>query len=85
MRACTQARTDHRLAPTRSPPDLATRRGASAFFEGLTPRICAHYLGLALLYTINNQLTFYCFELADPVWNKLPNIYEYEYLHTACV
>ena len=54
-------------------PDLATRRGASAFFEGLTPRICAHYLGLALLYTINNQLTFYCFELADPVTH--PNLY----------
>jgi len=34
--------------------------------EHLSPRICAHYFGLAILYTVNNQLTFYCFEIVDP-------------------
>jgi UDP-sugar transporter A1/2/3 len=38
--------------------------GAPAL-ENLSPRIVAHYFGLALCYTANNQLTFYCFELMD--------------------
>jgi UDP-sugar transporter A1/2/3 len=29
-------------------------------------RIVLHYLGLSFLYTVNNQLSFYCLELADP-------------------
>ena len=32
-------------------------------FKGVTPRICAHYFFLAVLYTINNQLTFYALEV----------------------
>ncbi len=36
--------------------------GASPL-EGVTPRICAHYLFLAVLYTVNNQLTFYALEV----------------------
>ena len=32
----------------------------------MTPRIVLHYLGLALLYTLNNQLSFYVLEVADP-------------------
>ena len=32
----------------------------------LQPRIVLHYLGLSTLYTINNQLSFYCLEVADP-------------------
>ena len=36
------------------------------FWEHVTPRIVVHYLGLSTLYTINNQLSFYCLELADP-------------------
>ena len=35
-------------------------------FENVTPRIVLHYLGLALLYTLNNQLSFYALEVADP-------------------
>ena len=37
-----------------------------ALLEGVSPRIVMHYFGLACLYTANNQLTFYCFELLDP-------------------
>ena len=40
--------------------------GANQLFEGLTPKIVLHYFGLAMLYTINNQLTFYCFQIIDP-------------------
>ena len=29
-------------------------------------KIVLHYLGLSTLYTVNNQLSFYCLELADP-------------------
>jgi UDP-sugar transporter A1/2/3 len=36
-------------------------------FKGVTPRICAHYFFLAVLYTINNQLTFYALEVRH-VW-----------------
>jgi len=36
------------------------------FWEGISIRIAAHYFGLSLLYTINNQLSFYCLEIADP-------------------
>merc|ERR1712205_284415 len=39
---------------------------AKGYLDGLSPRITLHYLGLAVLYTVNNQLTFLCFELADP-------------------
>jgi len=35
-------------------------------FEGLSPTIVLNYLGLAALYTVNNQLTFYCFQAVDP-------------------
>merc|ERR1719487_1989176 len=35
-------------------------------FENVNSKIVIHYFGLALLYTINNQLSFYCLELADP-------------------
>ena len=36
------------------------------FFENVNSRIVLHYLGLSTLYTINNQLSFYCLEVADP-------------------
>jgi len=36
------------------------------FFENVNVRIILHYVGLSTLYTINNQLSFYCLELADP-------------------
>jgi len=36
------------------------------FWEGMSIRIAVHYFGLSLLYTINNQLSFYCLEIADP-------------------
>ena len=36
------------------------------FFENVNTRIVVHYLGLSTLYTINNQLSFYCLEVADP-------------------
>ena len=36
------------------------------YLDGLTVRIVMNYFGLAVLYTANNQLTFLCFELADP-------------------
>lgn len=39
--------------------------GAS-LFEGVSSRICVHYFFLALLYTINNQLTFFALEVVDP-------------------
>ena len=29
-------------------------------------KIVMHYLGLSFLYTVNNQLSFYCLEVADP-------------------
>ena len=29
-------------------------------------KIVLHYLGLSALYTLNNQLSFYCLEIADP-------------------
>ena len=32
----------------------------------LSPRIVLHYFGLALCYTVNNQLTFYCLQMVDP-------------------
>jgi len=35
-------------------------------FENVNTRIVVHYFGLSLLYTVNNQLSFYCLELADP-------------------
>ena len=35
-------------------------------FEGVNVKIVLHYLGLSFLYTVNNQLSFYCLELADP-------------------
>ena len=38
----------------------------SPLLEGVSPRIVAHYFGLAMLYTVNNQLTFYAFEVVDP-------------------
>jgi len=43
----------------------ASREGRP-LFEGVTPRIVAHYFGLAACYTVNGQLTFYCMILADP-------------------
>jgi len=36
------------------------------FFENVSPKIIFNYLGLSTLYTINNQLSFYCLEVADP-------------------
>ncbi len=39
---------------------------SKGYLDGLSVRICLHYFGLAALYTVNNQLTFLCFELADP-------------------
>ena len=36
------------------------------WFEGVSLRIVLHYFGLSLLYTINNQLSFYALEVADP-------------------
>jgi len=39
---------------------------SKGYLDGLSVRICLHYFGLAILYTVNNQLTFLCFELADP-------------------
>jgi len=36
------------------------------FWEHVSPRIILHYVGLSTLYTINNQLSFYCLEVADP-------------------
>jgi len=44
----------------------AVKSTDAPFFDGVTPKIVAHYFGLACLYTANNQLTFYCFELVDP-------------------
>jgi len=38
----------------------------SPLFEQLSPRMVAHYFGLAMCYTVNNQLTFYCFQAVDP-------------------
>ena len=35
-------------------------------FEHVNLRIVLHYLGLSALYTVNNQLSFYCLEIADP-------------------
>ena len=32
----------------------------------MNTRIVLHYFGLSLLYTINNQLSFYVLEVADP-------------------
>ena len=37
-----------------------------ALFENVNWKIVLHYFGLSTLYTINNQLSFYCLELADP-------------------
>jgi len=37
-----------------------------SYFEGVSPRICAHYFFLAILYTVNNQLTFFSLEIVDP-------------------
>ena len=34
--------------------------------RGEQTKIVLHYLGLSALYTFNNQLSFYCLELADP-------------------
>lgn len=42
------------------------RATGDALLEHLSPRIVAHYLGLALCYTVNNQLTFYCLQAVDP-------------------
>ena len=36
------------------------------FFENVNTKIVVNYLGLSFLYTVNNQLSFYCLELADP-------------------
>ena len=36
------------------------------FFENVNGKIIMHYLGLSFLYTVNNQLSFYCLEVADP-------------------
>ena len=38
----------------------------SPFFEGVSPRIIAHYFGLSVLYTVNNTLSFWVLEVADP-------------------
>jgi UDP-sugar transporter A1/2/3 len=35
-------------------------------FENVSPKLVLHYLGLSTLYTINNQLSFYCLQAADP-------------------
>jgi len=36
------------------------------YFEALSPKIVLHYLGLALLYTLNNTLSFWVLAVADP-------------------
>jgi UDP-sugar transporter A1/2/3 len=36
------------------------------FFEHVNLKIVLHYFGLSALYTVNNQLSFYCLEVADP-------------------
>ena len=42
------------------------RSTGDALFHNVTPKIVAHYFGLALCYTVNNQLTFYCLQMVDP-------------------
>ena len=37
-----------------------------AFWEGVNVKIIVNYFGLSTLYTINNQLSFYVLEIADP-------------------
>ena len=36
------------------------------FFENVNTKIVVNYLGLSFLYTVNNQLSFYVLEIADP-------------------
>ena len=42
------------------------RDQSKLFFENVSPRMVVHYLGLSALYTVNNQLSFYVLEVADP-------------------
>ena len=42
------------------------RSSQRPFWEHVSPKIVINYLGLSTLYTINNILSFYCLELADP-------------------
>jgi len=44
----------------------AQRHSTKGFFDGVSPKIVAHYFGLSLLYTVNNQLSFYVLLYADP-------------------
>eukprot|EP00962_Isochrysis_galbana_P038609 scaffold13712_cov124-Isochrysis_galbana.AAC.6 len=46
--------------------DVAGSGGKHQFFEGISVRIVAQYFGLSILYTINNQLSFWVLEVADP-------------------
>lgn len=46
--------------------DVARSGGKRQFFEGISFRIVAHYFGLSMLYTVNNQLSFWVLEMADP-------------------
>ncbi|KAJ1453297.1 nucleotide-sugar transporter-domain-containing protein [Pelagophyceae sp. CCMP2097] len=39
---------------------------AIGWFDGVTPRVVANYAGLALLYTVNNYITFRVHLIADP-------------------
>ena len=59
--------------PTRASPSVAPLRGTCSLSDANACSLCSlqvkivlHYLGLSTLYTINNQLSFYCLELADP-------------------
>jgi len=42
------------------------RREAKAWWSGVNPKIIIHYCLLSLLYTVNNQLSFYVLLVADP-------------------
>ena len=44
----------------------SVRSSGKPFFENVSVRMVLHYLGMSVLYTANNQLSFYVLEVADP-------------------
>jgi len=42
------------------------RRSGKGWWDGVSSRIVVHYFLLSLLYTVNNQLSFYVLLVADP-------------------
>jgi UDP-sugar transporter A1/2/3 len=55
-----------KLALAASMHHQQVQTSGKAWFAGVNQRIVVHYFALSLLYTINNQLSFYVLEVADP-------------------